>query len=298
MRRVLVLAVLAAALAQIPATASAEAWPACRVGDGPSEYQDRLNPFMHDAEAAARRLLGPQFVMLWLDTRRQGWDVGVAPGALSIDQARDALVADLRSRLSAADADVLIGALHVEPQPYGEADLRAAQDAIFTALRAAVPEALFVAGATCQHSDAIRVEVELWRDSARTPELIERVRAVLAPFGDRALLVVSDAGPPVVNSGVATPHAFNLRDLLAMPPSRRCVSGSVVHLRVRAEARRRIALVTVSDGRRRQSRGPARSDVPIAVPFAHRRTTLAIAVQLTDGRRDTRTVTYRRCSAA
>jgi hypothetical protein len=82
-----------------------------------------------------------------------------------------------------------------------------------------------------------------------------------------------------------------------MPPSRRCVSGSVVHLHVRAEARRRIALVTVSDGRRRQSRGPARSDVPIAVPFAHRRTTLAIAVQLTDGRRDTRTVTYRRCSA-
>jgi len=50
----------------------------------------------------------------------------------------------------------------------------------------------------CELSDAIRVEVGLYRDS--TPGIVERVRALLTPYGDRVRLGVSPGGPIVTLS--------------------------------------------------------------------------------------------------
>jgi hypothetical protein len=244
-------------------------------------------------DAAARQALGPQFALLWLDDRRQGWDIGVAPGALDLDQARNAIVAELRSRVSADDAAHLAGTLYVEPEPYSEADLRAVQQAILTQISAADLGVGLTVGVGCTLSDAFRVEVELFNDSS--PATIDAVKSILAPFGDRALLDVKATGRPVTDVGVAPARPARVSEYLAMASPRTCIRADAVHLRPTAQARTPVALVTVAVGHGRLRAGPGRMTHAIRIALPSRRTVVTVAVRLRDGSRAKKTVVYLRC---
>jgi hypothetical protein len=288
-------ALLLVAAALVPASAGADDPPACRVGGGPPDYQARLVPLLRLAEAdgAGRQALGPQFALMWLDNRRQGWDIGVAPGALDLDQARDAIVAQLRSRVSADDAAQLASTLHVEPEPYGEADLRAVQQAIVTQMSAANLGVGSSVGVGCTLSDAFRVEVELYNDSS--PATVDAVKSIVAPFGDRALLDVKTTGPPVLTVGVVPARPARVSDYLAMASPRTCIKADAIRLRPTAQARARLALVTVAVGHRRLRAGPKRMTHAIRIALPSRRTVVTLAVRLRDGSRAHKTLVYRRC---
>lgn len=323
-------AVTAAVVASIiagaaPSPAWAQAAPTCRPGAGPVEYQAELMPFMGEAAPvppapppemaltrssaqttggatdAAREALGAQFTLVWLSDTLQGWVVGVAPGPLDLAQARAAIVGRLAARFAPADVALLDARLYVDPQPYGEAQLRATQAGVEADLHAAAVGVGWSVAFGCELSDAIRVEVELFSDS--TPEIVERVRAVLAPYGDRVRLTVSPAGPPVITAMPLMPgsitrpgqDAVAVRRYVSLARSSRCIRAARTNVAVRPEQRARVALLTVTARGRRRTISGARLRKPISVALTRRRTTVVIAVKLRDRRRGERTITFTRC---
>jgi hypothetical protein len=299
--------VVAAALAAGALAGTASAAAPCAPASGITDftYQAGLTPLLPAGEAAARQVAGAQFTMLWLDPARQGWDVGIAPGALDVAAARAAIVSALQGTLPAADAAYLADRLHVEPEPYSEADLNAVRDAIVAALSAAPPSFGFGVGwGLCTLSDGVRVEVTLFNDS--TPADAGAVRALLAPYGDKVRLGISDTAPPSpaaagVSPGVPAPYApparatlpVNLARYVTLPAARRCVRGTVAHVAlVRATHQDvRSAAVTVAGHRRTLTSGR------LAITLKTRRTAIRVAVALRDGRTAQRTVTLTRCAA-
>jgi hypothetical protein len=257
-------------------------------------------PLSHVAEAAARQAVGSQFTMLWFSNRDQGWDIGLAPGALTLDQARDAIIAQLSTALAGDDVALLANTLHVVPQPYNEAELDEAKASILGQLTAAPLGAAWGLGVGCRSADAWRVDVQLFNDS--TPATVEAVTRIIAPFGDRARLWINPFGPPTATALVPSPTPVpvtaspgRLSSYLALAPTTRCIAGRVIHVRARPAARRRIALLTVTVGARRVSAGPHRLAHGLGVRLGSRRTMVKVALRLDDGTRLARTLTYRRC---
>jgi hypothetical protein len=297
---------LAAGALAGPASAAAPCAPASGITD--FTYQTGLTPLLPAGEAAARRVAGAQFTMLWLDPARRGWDVGIAPGPLDVAAARAAIVGALQAALPATDAAYLADRLHVEPEPYSEADLNATRDAIVAGVASAPRSFGFGVGwGLCTLSDGVRVEVTLFNDS--TPADADAVRALLAPYGDKVRLAISDTAPPApatgvgVSPGVPAPYAppaaakpkapVAFARYVALPTARRCVRGTVVHVALPRATRRdvRSATVTVAGHRRTLTGGR------MAIVLKGRRTTIRVAVALRDGRTAQRSVTLIRCVA-
>jgi hypothetical protein len=305
--RALLPVVAALTAAASPAAARADDVPACRVGGGPYayQYQARLGPLLSaGAEDGARQALGPQFAVLWLNARQQGWDVGLAPGALTVDQARAAISEQLRTRFSTEDVAYLDSTLHVEPQPYSSATLQQTQDEILRQLVAANLGVGWSAWVGCQLSDAFRVEVSMYTDSS--PEVIARVREIVAPFGDLVRLEVSAGLPPRPAADVGlgplappappkpVPEPLRLSDYLSIKSPGSCARAATVRIVPHHAAQQSINLVTVTMGARRQRFGPSRMGA-IKIRLAPGRTRLTVAIRLRDGSRAAQTLTYTRC---
>lgn len=329
----LVVVAMLAAIAAAPASAAAV--PACAlVLEGPYEYQVALTPFMADsspvvpapptpprtrasaarlsstqeggATAAAREALGAQFTMSWLSNPLQGWAVGMAPGPLDLAQARAAILDRLAARYSPEDVAFLASKLHVDPQPYSEAELKAVQAAVVADLQAAGPGIAWGVGlGLCQLSDAIRVEVQLFQPA--TPENVARVRALLAPYGDRVAFAVSPHGPPMPalsalpSGGGPTPAppgtqaTVGVGRYVSMARADRCIRTTRINVAVRRERRASVALLTVRVNGRRRTVGGARLRQPITIALKQRRTSVVVAVKLRNGLRGERAVTLTRC---
>jgi hypothetical protein len=324
MRTRRLLATVATALvggALAAATASAAAPCAPAQGTFDHSYQARLSPLADRAQAAAQTALGAQFTMLWLDPARQGWTIGVAPGPLTVDQARDAIVALLHAAFSPDDAGYLAGTLLATPEPFSKAQLDAARQSITDDLIAAHLGVGMSSGyGLCTLSDGVRVEVMLFNDS--TPEIQDRVRAIIAPYGDIVRLGISAGFPPSPAAGVgqapaptvrtpdpgtqegapgpgdrAAAQTFSLGHYVTLPSARRCVRGATVHIALRSATRgqvRSVGVATAASGRKRIV-GAQRLKRPLAVALHGHRTALTVTVRLTDGRVGRRTITLTRC---
>ena len=327
MRAAAAAGVLASIIAGVaPGLAAAQAEPTCRPSEGgPTEYQAALSPFMGEAApvppfgsappgattggatTAAREALGDQFTLLWMSDALQGWVVGVAPGPLDLQQARAAIVDRLSARFTPDDVAFLDSRLHLDPQLYGEPQLKAAQAAITADLSAAGIDAGWsVFFGLCELSDAIRVTVELYQDS--TPEIVERVRALLVPYGDIVRLGVSSGGPfvvtqlpltgmpiPAVNPLPGQAGPVTVRRYVSWARASRCVRGSQINIAVRRDQLAGAGLLTVRANGRRRTIGGARLRKPISVALTRRRTSVVVSVKLRTGQRGERTVTFTRC---
>ena len=128
--------------------------------------------------------------MAWISNVDQGWDIGLAPGPLDVDEARAAIIGQLAASYAPERLAALSNYLHVVAQPYSESQLSATRDAADVALRTAGFHNSAGIG-LCTLSDAIRVEVTILSDAPLTPEQTAQVEAVLAPFGDQVRYKVS-----------------------------------------------------------------------------------------------------------
>lgn len=313
--------VTAIAFAVLGGAARADAASLCPFAAG--EYPWTLVPFLNDpaptpptpggppppppvstnggANGAAREALGAQFSGLWLNSGVQGWVVGLAPGPLNAAAARSAIVERLRTRFSESDVAYLDSRLYLDAQLYGEHELQAARDGIESALRADPDRPPWSSSVGCRLSAVRRVEIGVYNTA--TPEQIERVTAVAAPYGDRVRVELLPYGPP--------PPAPIGPPLMAPPPRvppapvsfgrhvkmailRRCVRGRTVRIAARASQPAVGALTVRASGRSRTIAG-RRLVQPLTVTLTGRRTKVVVTVLLADGRTATRTVTYTRC---
>ena len=255
---------------------------------------------VHDgASGAAREALGPQFAMLWVRRSLQGWVVGLAPGPLEPAPARAAIVEALGRRYSPEEVAYLADRLHISRQPYGEAELRPIADQIGNAARAyRLPTGI---GIRCTLSDAFRVEVTLFNPE-RSPELLERAQAIVAPFGDRVRLEDSFLGPaPITNVPLSPPPTVvppapePVGRYVAMANGRRCIRGPIVRVAVRSARRSEVSALTVRAGAYRRTIRAPRLTQAIRVNLRGRRSRVEVSVRLRDGRLARETVTLTRC---
>jgi len=264
------------------AAAAAAGEPACDLGGGPYGYQDALLDLIEEADIAAQAALGPQYASLWFSDRDQGWDVGVAPGPLTLDAARAAILDELGARFPPNPRALLADTLHLYAQPYSQAELETIQEEISAQLNGL--DGSYGLGIGCTNGDAWRVELELYNDASA--ETVRQVQAIVAPYGDRVLLMVLDEGPPQELAGRPS-----LRRFVKAPKAGRCIRGDAIRIRVRRSAREFVKRVTVTVAGERHRAGRK----PLRIMLTRRVTRVRINVRLRGGGRVHRTYTFRRC---
>jgi hypothetical protein len=150
------------------------------------------------SEAKLRALLGDQFGGVWLNAWDDTWGVGVAPGPLSVDDARAAilgLVADAPADVATPGA----AALRVYPEPHSWAELEAALDQTGPLLTDAGLSGIDGGfGISCQDGP-FQVMFLIFDDTDAATEA--RIREALAPLGDKVAVVRRDGPPPRVDLG-------------------------------------------------------------------------------------------------
>lgn len=306
----------------VPPAAAAE--PLCRPSmNGPWEYQAKLGPLVGGfvlappapgsgppspppastgigAGPLARQVLGPQYAGTWMITALQGWGVGLAPGPLDPAAAHAAIIDRVAAHYTADETAYLSERLHVDPQPYSHEDLLATQDAAFSTLRADPAAPAAAIGVGCRLSDARRVEVSIYAPA--TPEQVQRVFDLLAPFGDKVRIELSSHGPPAPaiwlrppgepTTPPPPPVAFARH--VKMAPAGRCVRGRDLRIAARQGRPAVQALMVRAGGRSRRIAG-RRLAKPLTVMLRGASTQVAVTVWLAGGGVGTRTVTYKRC---
>jgi len=243
------------ALGALTAPALAEAQTLCRTAaNGPTEYQARLGPmvsgfvldFSHGdpppppastgvgAGNLAREALGAQFAGFWLSNALQGWVVGVAPGPLDLAAARAAVMGRVTAHYTAAEAAYLSERLHIDPHPYGDAELSATQTAVNATLAAEAPGTYWGTAIACTLSEARRVEVSVFHPT--TAEQFSRITALLARFGDQVRAVRASGGSPTpAGSPGASPGVRRVSFIrhVRMTPAARCLRGRTARISAR-----------------------------------------------------------------
>ena len=236
--------------------------------------------------------------MLWANNVVQGWVVGVSPGPLEPEQARSRIVDGLVPHFTAADFAFLTERLYVDPQPYSEAEIHATMAQVSADLAAAGIRAVTVRYGHCTLSDAIRVEVML--DIASDAPTVERVRAILVPYGDRVRLGFAPySGPPPPVPGelplpVPAQPRVSLQRYVTMTSAKRCIRGGVARIAVRPGHADVRSLSVEANGRRRTISG-ARLRKPLEVRLTRTKTVVEVTVRLRGGRTATKVVSFTRC---
>ncbi len=252
------------------------------------------------AGSLAREALGAQFTMYWVSNVVQGWVVGVAPGPLDLQQARARIVEALTPHFTSADVAYLDERLHLDPQPYSEAVLNATRAQVTADLQAIGARWSGGIGA-CRLSDAIRLEITLYNGTDE--QMVQRVRAALAPYGDRVRLEVVPFGPPSpLSLGPAlpapapapVPAAISVQRYVSMANPKRCIRGALVKIAIRRSRPDVRSLSVKADGHRRTISG-TRLRKPMEVRLKRTRTVVEVTVKLRGGRTGTKTLTFTRC---
>jgi hypothetical protein len=299
MRSRFAVTVIAASLAALAFAPAAHA-EGCHLGGGPYQYQGALTPWLgpssdHNtdgATGAAKEALGAQYAALWLSDAEQGWDVGLAPGPLDAAAARTAIAAALAKRFDQARVDFLMSALHVVPQPYGEADLQAVQQQVFALLNGMGLQS--GVGISCTMTDSMRVEaMVLTGDAEPTAEQQAAVAAALAPFGDKvrwelrkgAITPGADATPQTNVSTLPLVATY-----VRLARASRCVHGAAIT--VKALRRDDLRSVTVTSRGHSTTLRPGRS---ARVRLHRPATKVTVTVKLRNLPTATQTYRYTRC---
>jgi hypothetical protein len=150
-------------------------------------------------EQALRPLLGSQFAAVWLDAWRDGWFVGLAPGTLDTDAARALILERLLSAVPAGFSAETIAharnALHVVEQKWSSAELAATVAEVNAQLAALALQSAPAGSVRCSDDGHQRMAIELFDDTSAADE--ERIRALLAPYGDRVELTRRPGPRPI-----------------------------------------------------------------------------------------------------
>ena len=222
MKLAIVAAVVLVLLRASPAAAS------CELGEAP----ERLGPLLEAASEEANAVLGTQIAGYWI---KGGWDMGVAPGPLTVEDARAQIGERIAARFAPDDAEYVMSALQLHEMPYSDAELRPIVAEINDEMDGS--DFSWTAGVGCLDGKAWRVEVGLYDDA--TAEDIAAVRELLAPHGDKVRLYLDGLiTHPSAGGGTV---ASRLRSFIRV----RCVGRRRISVRTRPAARAVIRRVTV-----------------------------------------------------
>jgi hypothetical protein len=291
--KLLVGLVLAIVLAT-PAPAAAAGFP-CALGSGPGETaeDERIWDMLADGGSdAIHEMLGDQAAGYW-SSPRETWAMGIAPGPMSLDEARTAIEELLTDRVGAADAALVMGRLGLYPMPYGDNELGAIADALEKQMEDEFGDDFtwYVDRGGCLDGEAWRVQVGLYTDA--TPEQIAAVRELIAPYGDPVRLYLDGlVDLPTAGGGTA---ASRLRSsFVRLRSPKRCVSARTIQLKTRRSARRVIRRITVTvAGKRRALTGNR-----LTIRLRRGVTPVRVVIRVGDGSRLAHTYRFRRCAQA
>lgn len=285
---------LVLALALFAPSSAAAGEPACDLGDGTVEIADeeRIGHFLGELGAGDDivAMLGDQAAGFWASPRDQAWDFGVAPGPLTVDDARTAIEDLLSQRFAADDVAFLMTRIKLYAMPYSDNELRATADNLEKQMDDEFGEEFswVVDPGGCLDGEAWRVEVGLFPDA--TAEQIAAVRELIAPYGDIVRLYLDGlVYPPNASGGTV---ASQLRtSFIRLRSPKRCVSARTIQLKTRTSARRVIRRITVTvNGKRRRL-----TDNRLTIRIKRRVTQVRVVVRVGDGSRLAHTYRFRRC---
>lgn len=280
---------------------------------GSTDYQTALAPYFAgasgalangDAGTATRLALGSQFAGLWLSTLHQGWDVGLAPGPLTPDTARIAIITQLAQRFTTDQVVFLASHLTVDAEPFSDATLQTTQNNVMAALRMAGIYATAQYG-VCTLSDAIRVEVTV--DALPTAELQAQVAAVLAPFGDAVRFRFttpptagggSSATPPPTTTGTTATKTPSIASYVSMAGTARCVKAATIHVRAKPAKTSSISSLKVAaTGARALTLTGSKLAGGAAIKLTRKKTKVTLTLALKSGGGSAkRAYTFTRCA--
>jgi hypothetical protein len=272
---------------------------------------------------AVKAVVTTQYSILWVNDRRQGWSVAIAPGDLDVDAAKAAIVDRIQASFTAEQAAFLRDHLSVWATPYAEPDLRAIQDDISTrALKPLDQGWGMQASIMCVPGDPAaeagsRAAADGWRVTATlytgdvepSADLLSQAKAAVESYGDKVrlevkrgdgrLVLISGAAPiapvtpvtppPIVGSKPA-PLGLRVSRYVSIA-HRSCVRGQTVTIKARKPANLR--KLTVQTPSRKLTLRPGKSaKVRLA---AKGKTTVSVTVVTKGGQTGTQTYTFRRC---
>jgi hypothetical protein len=251
---------------------------------------DRMMRLLNGPSDEIEAILGDQFAGYWMSRRDQGWDMGLAPGAMSLEQARAAIDDLLHQRLAADDADFLMRTFTLYAQPYGYAELRSVLDPLDAQLAEALGDRIFwQAGIGCLDGEAHRVEVGLYSDA--TPDDIAKVRELAAPYGDRVRIYLDGLLEPEGAGGGTV--AGRLQAFIKLRSPKRCVRTRTIKFKTRPAARAVIRRITVRVAGKRR---PLRDGIRLTIGLKRRGVTpVRVVLRIGDGSRLAHTYRFRRC---
>jgi hypothetical protein len=281
---------LAFALAT-PAPAAAEEFP-CALGGGLGETAEdaRIWEILGNGGSdAIREMLGDQAAGYW-SSRRELWAMGIAPGPLSLDEARTAIEDLLTDRVGADDAALVMSRLGLYPMPYGDNELWVIADELEAKMDHEFGEDFtwYVDRGGCLDGKAWRVQVGLYSDA--TPDQIAAVRALIVPYGDIVRLYL-DGLVDLPNAGGGTAASRLRSSFIRLRSPKRCVSAPTIELRTRRSARAVIRRITVTVAGKRR----ALTDGRLTIRLRRRVTPVRVVVRVGDGGRVAHTYRFRRC---
>lgn len=242
-------------LAAAPAARGFERSSACdlTVTSDPGESYARMGWLAQPIAAELEAWLGEQFGGFWLHPREFRWYMGIAPGAITPDQLRERALELVDARHDGGDEEMLRTNFAISQQPYGEPELRRIQDELTAKVAERRWSVGWANGVGCLHSDARRVEFELYRDA--TPEIVAEVRRLAEPYADRVRVVhLPDVAPPSPGALTAPAPLPAVTQLVRARGCkvllRRSRRGLVRSLKVRRTGRRTASVrVRMKDGR-------------------------------------------------
>jgi hypothetical protein len=276
LRSAFVASLLVACVAAAPAHAAPS--DPCTLPSGPHEYQATLLPLLGAITTGPGQVpvvqtaLGTQFAMLWLDSARQGWSVGLFPGPLDADAARAAIVQGLHANLPQAQADGLEQMLHVVPQTYGGEQLMATVAQVQQGVDGLGFEHAFVRATQCGEQQLVVVSLS----QTLTPEQTAALEQLLVPYGDEVRYQVMFGGETL---GGTVPVPPSARPYVSVPKASQCVRGKKIHVKPRPG----ITSLTLN-GRK-----------TFSLKLTKRTTPVQIVVTKIDGTTATLNLVYRRC---
>ena len=186
-------------LALLPAAARADSstqCPAPPAGTPPHADAQRAGQIFASWHTELVGSIGEQYSGHGLDNVHGAWFVGYAPGPLDEAAVRARVLEVVDRHVSGEEAAFMREHLLLDPQRYGEAELRDVQ----RQLGETAHDAPWAIGVSCMYGDIRRAEVTLWAEDS-TPEQQEEARRAAARFGDRAVVGVEPGHGPRPTAG-------------------------------------------------------------------------------------------------
>ncbi len=194
--------------------ASASGASTCRLQEATSHNRSPEMPELEhvlvhggDIESELERDFGRQYAGAWFEVEQAQFDVGLAPGPMSLDEATQELHEVLAAEVEPAELPYAEAHAEARSVPYSAARLDADLAKIVPELEATVPSEVWIVGTTVGEfaepdSPGFWPQIQATAFQNATESQCETMLALLAPYGSEVSLLHEPRGPIVARTGI------------------------------------------------------------------------------------------------